>query len=443
MKTMDDSEYKVYHESFMQNNSGSSSGHTFLCILFTVLCTISSAVFRRNTGPSIILEYIIIVFPLILVHTLLAEQIFYLIAFLITIIFAKCWRLHFKIDFREIFQTNNVFKTKTVLTISYLRGLTYLITAFCILAVDFRVFPRYLAKTENYGYSLMDTGVGLFVLMSGLVHKDSINSVNHFFRSNLKLFVILVTLGIARFVSIKYLNYQEHVTEYGVHWNFFFTLAVAKVLSSSLLLIFDEAKQHSLKLGLCVLILHEFMLDLGLEDWVFSNAPRDNFVTANREGLSSCLGYVAMYLLAVHFKRVLCNHSLPRSKVLFQLLYGSLLSWLFTIVVNLIRPASRTLANAGYCCHLLAILLPVLTLFYFVEVTSQAMGKSLHLPTILSAINSNGLLYFLSANLMTGAINLSVRTLFVSNYIAVVVLNVYMIATIFIAVCLEKKGIKL
>lgn len=49
-------------------------------------------------------------------------------------------------------------------TFNSFRALIYVSTAICILAVDFRIFPRKHAKTETYGISLMDLGVGFFVL---------------------------------------------------------------------------------------------------------------------------------------------------------------------------------------------------------------------------------------------------------------------------------------
>ncbi|GBO36375.1 hypothetical protein AVEN_186082-1, partial [Araneus ventricosus] len=48
------------------------------------------------------------------------------------------------------------------------RGQLLLATATSILAVDFNFFPVRFAKTETYGWSMMDAGVGSFILLQGL-----------------------------------------------------------------------------------------------------------------------------------------------------------------------------------------------------------------------------------------------------------------------------------
>jgi len=115
------------------------------------------------------------------------------------------------------------------------RATALLTTAVCILAVDFPVFPRRFAKTESFGYGLMDVGVGSFVFAAGLVSQEARkgttgqkSALAHVAKSTLECVPLLV-LGFARLVAVKSTDYHEHVSEYGVHWNFFFTLAASKV----------------------------------------------------------------------------------------------------------------------------------------------------------------------------------------------------------------------
>ncbi|XP_038207708.1 phosphatidylinositol-glycan biosynthesis class W protein-like [Zerene cesonia] len=435
---MNYTEYKAFHESFMRNNHGSNAAHTFLCIFFTVQCTLLCAIQESNREDlKHLYEYIIIGLPLILVHTVLTEYICSLNAILAIIL------LYSFINNRKLINFGNFFKIehtdcKRLHSISCIRGLTYLITSLCILAVDFKDFPRYLAKTERYGYSLMDTGVGLFVLISGLVHKDLNGNFSKVAKSNFKFVSILLVLGISRYVSIKQLDYHEHVTEYGVHWNFFITLAVCKFLSTIFLLISNQI----LVLSISVMVVHEFMLYNSLEAWVFSNAPRITLIDANREGISSTLGYVSLYLFAVHLKKMLMHRN--RKDVLQNLVIYSIVFITLSFVVNLFRPTSRTLANTGYCAYLISILLVILTIMYLIEFSLYNGHKMVfQTPLMLSAINNNGLLYFLICNLLTGFVNIIFQTMLLPSSVTFVILNIYMIFTLYIILCLNRRGIKI
>lgn len=121
------------------------------------------------------------------------------------------------------------------------RTYTNLFTAIAILAVDFSIFPRRFAKTETYGAGLMDIGVGLFMLAHGITAPEarsprpasadslSLRDYVHRLVGTGRRVLPLLLIGVVRVCTVKATDYQEHVTEYGVHWNFFFTIAVVRV----------------------------------------------------------------------------------------------------------------------------------------------------------------------------------------------------------------------
>lgn len=446
---MNATEYKRFHESFMQNNHGSSAPHVFFCVFFTVQCSVYSSLrLRHHNTNRYLYEYIIIVLPLILAHTILSNYIYFLNFVIMTMLFYEFFQQYPNVK-KHIGQHKSV-RSKKIYSISIMRGLTYLITVCAILAVDFRDFPRHLAKTENYGYGLMDTGVGLFVLMSGLVHRDLRNhSIADIIKGNMKFISVLLILGIARYLAIKQLDYQEHVTEYGVHWNFFFTLAVCKFLST-VILYFNV---NALLYNFIILLVHEFILYLGVQEWVFSDAERDTLLSANREGISSSLGYVSLYLFGAHVKNVLSSSAPIRVQLLNKISFNtnvpslliltSVFLWILLYISSTLRPTSRALANASYCLFLEASLVTVFTMLYYVESGLQDKKCTLREPNIIDSVNSNGLSFFLIANLLTGAINMSMRTLLVSSSVTFLILNAYMMLTLFFTVYLKKMGIKI
>ena len=122
--------------------------------------------------------------------------------------------------------------------IVWYRSIVNLMTAIAILAVDFPVFPRRLAKSETYGFGGMDNGVGFFVIANAIVSPEARGKhyqipVLSQLRHSLTGCIPLLLLGFGRLLAVKGTDYHEHVTEYGVHWNFFFTLAALKVIAVS------------------------------------------------------------------------------------------------------------------------------------------------------------------------------------------------------------------
>lgn len=117
--------------------------------------------------------------------------------------------------------------------VSNLLSTLLIATTFSILAVDFSIFPRRFSKTEIKGWSLMDFGVGGFIAINGGLAPESRKNRNCFRENFFKTFrssFLFFSLGMIRLLSIKLLNYQEIISEYGIHWNFFFTLCFVKVI---------------------------------------------------------------------------------------------------------------------------------------------------------------------------------------------------------------------
>ncbi|PNH09908.1 GPI-anchored wall transfer protein 1 [Tetrabaena socialis] len=143
--------------------------------------------------------------------------------------------------------------------VSAFRGALMASTAVCILAVDFTAFPRRLAKAEVYGTGLMDLGVGGVMLAAGLVSTaalplgtndggDGASSegggaaawrpapLRQRLASGLRGAAACWALGLGRLASTRAVDYQAHVGEYGVHWNFFHTIAVVALLGQAVAL---------------------------------------------------------------------------------------------------------------------------------------------------------------------------------------------------------------
>lgn len=100
--------------------------------------------------------------------------------------------------------------------VTWFRASFMICTICAILAVDFPVFPRRFVKTETFGTSLMDTGVGFVVFSSGLVSKQARRVRAPFLRVLLSCAPVLV-LGFVRLAAVRAVDYQTHVSEYGVH----------------------------------------------------------------------------------------------------------------------------------------------------------------------------------------------------------------------------------
>ena len=299
----------------------------------------------------------------------------------------------------------------------YRSAMLYL-TFIAILAVDFHIFPRRFVKTETHGYSLMDLGAASFVVAAGLVSPRSRGKAQDW-RKSCRHMLPLVVMGVLRLVTHKELDYQEHNSEYGVHWNFFFTLAVLYPIAALLPgptwilpVLIIGAYQSSLTL-------------LGWQGWI-ENAPRTcqnldhmlcHLFAANREGILGCDGYSALYLISEWIgQHFVWKQQTSLTKQLLLVL-GLVVIWQFLLSVGI--DVSRRTTNAVFCIW--TLLVNMLQLFTI----QLAFERNRKLPMLFDAVNRHGLICFIVANLLTGAVNLSINTLEVSDSVAFLILLGY------------------
>lgn len=512
--------YRQEQEAFVSGHGGTTSREVIYAIMPNVcsilLTTTTMGLLDRliHKNMKVLIEFVLIVIPSILCCTVLSEYVISICCAMMLISVINILFLGINSSTMSNYYIRPAPGKRPFIT--NFRALTNMITAICILAIDFHIFPRKFAKTELFGYSLMDTGVGLFILANALVAPEAKDfepkprigffytiskNITHSARSSIPLLI----LGFGRSVAIEVLGYQKHVTEYGIHWNFFITLAFVKLFTSSITSTINS--RYSLLSGLWILGMHEYILSTkGLKEWVLSNRPRNDFVSANREGVVSVPGYVGLYLIGVAIGRLIHstyknahvqNSFQYKHRTMHIKLFGYEIdanyneSMILCIKLSLISAqtcaailfcdsyfkVSRRLANAGYCMWILTMGVMVLTLLLLIEILSDIL---IHTPTevecyqkkpkpyktnvkskresisdksevipvknsieIFEAINYNGLLFFLLSNLITGGINMLIRTLYVSQLKALQILIVYMAVNISSVLLLYRKQVQI
>ncbi|KAL9080361.1 MAG: hypothetical protein Q9159_007614 [Coniocarpon cinnabarinum] len=351
--------------------------------------------------------------------------------------------------------------------VTHYRGTMMVVTCVAILAVDFPVFPRRFAKAETWGTSLMDLGVGSFVFSNGLVAarpnlkqqlEGKAPSLWHRLKKATRHAFPLFVLGLIRLYSVKELEYAEHVTEYGVHWNFFFTSALMPVMMAICDSIFQVVPSYC-TLAILLGVGYQILLDsTSLTSYILIS-PRTDLVSKNREGIFSSLGYVAIFLAGQGTGTyVLPRYSgsrNPARSILFQklALWSAIWCALYVACTDhrlASLSVSRRLANIPYVLWIAAFNSCQVLCFYLIEegcftdlydtrVKSEEAVKEKNNATshVLKCFNRNGLAIFLLANLLTGLVNLTLPTIRMSDLSAMIVLIAYIGTVAGIAVLLD------
>ena len=242
-----------------------------------------------------------------------------------------------------------------------------------------------------------------------------------------------------------------------MHWNFFFTLGFIPPFVSLFDALFRLVPSYA-ALAVLLGLAHQVLLSTtGLTDYIL-NAPRVDLISKNREGIFSVIGYLAVFLTGQHTGMFILPRQSTSSRLSGPLMRRLLLwsfAWtaLFILVsdenAGLGMQVSRRLANLPYILWIAAFNTGQITMFYAVECWSfpnihansdrkaEAQRTMAASSRLLRAFNRNGLLIFLLANLLTGAVNMLLPTLALSDGEAMGVLLVYMATLSVAAIALD------
>jgi len=389
----------------------------------------------------------------------------------------------------------------------------------------------------------MDVGAASFCVMGGIVsgkgwygsssNRDSNSSnaptstsspsIRSFFKPLVKAAPLLI-IGIVRTVTTKELEYQEHVTEYGVHWNFFFTLgvlAIVPTLRKQLLLARtvtettiemeteqeeteprndnDDTKtskqQHSTSTSalpefvkqaiawapIVVMVLYQCELSSRQEQLqrFIETAPRStrnstnsignnnehsalallwlDFFLANREGILGCIGYVFLHTVGEWIgRRFVFGNGGDGNRSLGGLAIALWMIWYVLVaegaggpvLLPVPVPVSRRSTNLVFCIWALAhnatslwgcqrlekwwMRTTTTTMAATTTTTTTTTLLSQHtqttpsiVPPTFRAVNRNGMVAFLVANVCTGLVNLTIPTLETNDCAALAILLLY------------------
>ncbi|GAA55774.1 Glucosaminyl phosphatidylinositol (GlcN-PI) nositol acylation protein [Clonorchis sinensis] len=429
-----DTHRKILHEQFT-----SYVGKTSLAEVMA-LCTIPVMLFSirhisasllglklRNPVINILWDSLCVISPMILLLTTANQYV--LVAWmsasallLILKLFPKRCKETVPITFEYVIGLDD---TKSVLM---------LLTGLMLLNIDLPVCPRRFAKTHMYGFSLMDTGTGWAIMLSGFSSYHYVlfpSRVSSNFRRLVKRGVLpALFIGSIRVCLISVLNYQQPPEEYGTHWNFFFTFAFTRLFSCVVLSTHVFTHPHSLTRRLFILLaitVFSFLMSSYIdqkisliltqdEHWPSAKTRSSSLLLANAEGLLSLPGYTVIYfcgMLYMILVRLLFDSSTKKTIsllayaifnlffIIFSYAYLNCLGW---------HSISRRFANPGYIAFILVV--SILGTCYSGLIRYLCGRANASPPSVLMLCTSSfGMAYFLISNVATGIVNLLVDTL--------------------------------
>jgi phosphatidylinositol glycan class W len=108
---------------------------------------------------------------------------------------------------------------------------------------------------------------------------------------------IMFALGFMRLVLVTLTNYRFSYSEYGLHWNFFFTIFFVKLFACPFDLVTRRSSSRSFLLSLGIGLAYQYLLSARhYSEYILDRElKRVTFIDQNKEGIFSTIGYLSIY----------------------------------------------------------------------------------------------------------------------------------------------------
>lgn len=447
-------------ETFYVNKEGSSLLEPYALITLWPIsrllwCCIKLYLLRFFKKAPAYLEFLILFTPFTLAVTLLQGYVYYLVIGLALITWTLLLRLLISGEplLRLISdkKVSNALEPRGLLA-SLLATLMLSVTV-CILTVDFPIFPRRGAKTFDYGFSIMDAGVGAFIAFSGAVSPEAKHAVesstDRTIKTKLELImrtlssaIPLVILSFLRIFLVRYFEYREITEEYGAHLNFFAVLAAVKLISCLVYCIIGRRIKLNY-VGTGLIIAYQIFLNYYAMENIVEN-DRRNFFMANKEGFLSMIGLTGYHLVYTRLQLIIDDASKTHKRYGITQTLKALLRLAMPAIVgiivmhNFVQPSSRRISNAAYICWSACMVIFLLGCEVTVNSGIAALQRRYHNVNdfgskIYTSFSQNAMPLFLLANIMTGIINFTLDTNSMPTWPSLGIITSYLVVLSLIA----------
>ncbi len=292
--------------------------------------------------------------------------------------------------------------------VDYLVTLAFLVGCFAVQFSDVAIFPDELSKTAVDGVGFMDLGAGLILFTSGLTSRQARRAnvpLKKRILDSLVIIWVCLDVGIIRVLMYEFSDVGDH--SHGSHWNIF--LIIAMVMIIAICLIPNAALDHADWIAFVLMLVYQTCLKYGLQKKLLEWETSREFWHSNAVGIAQTVGFLACYLIGLSLGRRLYKLDYTREGeekwILVEQIKLFAISMLtFLVAYYMLDHTAPRLCNLAYVAYVTASASYVGIVIFLSERMISSMCRNV---VFEGPARTSRLIYFVAANLLTGAIKVT------------------------------------